>query len=103
MVPGDGVETRQAKAKPSMRLVQGKRVPSHSAVVVKAQLETDELSDASVVFEPNRNWMNETGLQAEESVLGADHKGFVHLLIQNPTQAARKNVVEAQKRQLERE
>ena len=90
MVPGDGVETRQAKAKPSVRLVQGKRVPSHSAVVVKAQLETDELSDASVVFEPNRNWMNETGLQAEESVLGADHEGFVHLLIQNPTHHTRK-------------
>ena len=91
MVPGVGVEPRGGDSSVTgmanlvLQLVQARRVPGCSAAFVKARMESKVLRGGAVVFEPCRDWLQGTGLQMEESVLGADAQGYVHVLVYNPT------------------
>ena len=68
-----------------MQLVQARRVPGCSATFLKARVDTGVLPSGAVVFEPSRDWLNDTGLYMEESVLRTDPEGYVYVLVQNPT------------------
>ena len=85
MAPGPGVEPRGGDRSPTVCFVQPKRVSGGAAVFVKAKLPDDTPTIDPVVFQPNRQWMTNTGLQIEESVLQPDDEGYVHLLVQNPS------------------
>ena len=67
MVPGPGVEPRGGDRSPSVCFVQPKRVPGGAAVIVKVKLPAGTPSTDAVLFQPDRRWMADTGLQIEES------------------------------------
>ena len=91
MVPGVGIEPHggdsmvKGMTSPMVQLVQAKRVPGCSAIFLKARMDTEILLGGAVVFEPSRNWLEDTGLYMEDSVLTTDAQGYVHVLLQNPT------------------
>ena len=91
MVPGVGVEpcggdlSLKGVANPVVQLVQARRVPGCSATFLKARVDTGVLPSGAVVFEPSRDWLKDTGLYMEESVLRTDPEGYVYVMVQNPT------------------
>ena len=68
----------------SIRFVQPKRVPGGAAVIVKAKLPGGTPFTDAALFQPDRRWMADMGLQIEESLIQPDREGYVLLLFQNP-------------------
>ena len=90
MVPGPGVESREGDRSPSVCFVQPKRVPTGAAVIVKEKLPDGTPSTDAVLFQPDRCWMADSGLQMVESLIQPHRKGYVHLLVQNPSRKTHK-------------
>ena len=82
MTPASGVEPRgeQSEQKPDsplhpeavVRLIQAQRIPGHSDAVVYAQLDGPISRPEEVLFEPNDEWLMQTGLQVEDCLLTPD-------------------------------
>ena len=60
-------------------------MPSGGATFVRAQVPDTKLADSPIVFEPDRYWLKDSGLQVEESVLHANKDGHAQVLVANPT------------------
>ena len=90
MVSGVWVEPRggdlslKGVANPVVQLVQARRVPGSRVTFVKARVDTGVLPYGAVVFQPSHDWLKDTGLYMEKSVLRTDPEGYVNVLVQNP-------------------
>ena len=62
----------------------GKEVPGSRVTFVKARVDTGVLPYGAVVFQPSHDWLKDTGLYMEKSVLRTDPEGYVNVLVQNP-------------------
>lgn len=95
MTPAPGVEPRGGDVclkEPMVQLIQAKRVPDGGATFIQARMPDTKLADPPIVFEPNRYWLKDSGLQVEESILHADKDGYLQVLVANPT-TTRKNLL----------
>ena len=90
MVPGEGIEassTEHNRESPhqgaTVRLIQATRVPGRCSAVVKAQVEGD-LKGHPMIFQPDTQFMAQSGVQLEDAILQPDGQGQVYLTAINP-------------------
>ena len=63
------------------------RVPGQCAAVASASIHGELKKGCPVVFTPGKTFLEEMGLQMEDSLLAPDQEGYVSLMIHNPTNA----------------
>ena len=100
MIPASGVEPRgeqveQDNSNPPtqetvVRLLQAQRIPGRCEAIAHARLEGQIARPEEVLFEPNDEWLKQTGLQVEDCLLIPEDNLNVHLIIRNPTSETKK-------------
>ena len=90
MIPGEGVEAGNAEHQQestqqcsTVMLVQAIRVPGRGSAVIKAQVEGDPKGHP-VIFLSDAEFMAQTGVHIEDSILCPDDTGHILLTAINP-------------------
>ena len=100
MTPAPGVEPKSEQSEPksdnplcpeaTVHLIQAQRIPGRNDAIVYAQLDGLISRPEDVLFEPNGEWLKQTGLQVEDCLLTPDEDKKICLIIRNPTPEAKK-------------
>ena len=91
MTPDSGVEATGPElegSKHGVRLISVTRVPSRSSAVLTARV--DNVDNLPILFEPNAELMEESGLQLDDALIQPDAEGRVYLLAHNLTSTPQK-------------